>query len=226
VLSTSSYAISYHVLLHARGNPTPVMANKGIEENTDGEHESPSTSSRVRLENITLDWDGIRSENLLRLKKRRSSKKGILTRVQNEIKGLMLNSDNYDLVKDRIEEFKQLLQEFKEAHAAYHSQLSDENEIKESDEYYDTAVLLGTDLAHDVGNGILATTVETRLLQSQEDLHPEDSISNAGSHASSKSSHRARKSSSSVSCASSIAAVKRRPPLPALRSFTPSKRKS
>ena len=92
----------------------------------------------------------------------------------------MLNSDNYDLVKDRIEEFKQLLQEFKEAHAAYHSQLSDENEIKESDEYYDTAVLLGTDLAHDVGNWILTTTVETRLLRSQEDLHPEDSISNAG----------------------------------------------
>ena len=67
------------------------------------------------------------SENILRLKKKRSSKKGILTRVQNEIKGLILNSDNYDLVKDRIEEFKQLLQEFKEAHAAYQSQLSDEN---------------------------------------------------------------------------------------------------
>ena len=142
MLPTSSYAISYQVPLHARGNPTPVMADRGIEENTDGEHESPPTISRVRLENITLDWEGIPSENLLRLKKRRSTKKGILTRVQNEIKGLMLNSDNYDLVKDRIEEFKQLLQEFKEAHAAYHSQLSDENENKESNEYYDTAVLL------------------------------------------------------------------------------------
>ena len=42
----------------------------------------------------------------------------------------MLNSSNYDLVQDRIEEFKQFLQEFKEAHAAYHSQLRDENEIK------------------------------------------------------------------------------------------------
>ena len=208
MLSTSSYAINYHVLLHARGNPTPVMADRGSEENTDSEHESSPTISRVRLENITLDWDGIRSEKLLRLKRRRSSKKGVLTRVKNEIKGLMLNSGNYELVKYRIEEFKQFLQEFKEAHAAYHSQLSDENEIKESNEYYDTAVLLGTDLAHKVGNWISSTTVETRLLRSQEDLHPEDSISNAGSRASSKLSRRSRKSSSIVSRTSSISAAK------------------
>ena len=142
------------------------------------------------------------SENLLRLKKKRSSKKGILTRVQNEIKGLILNSDNYDLVKDRIEEFKQLLQEFKEGHAAYHSHLRDENEIKELHEYYDTAVLLGTDLARNVGNCISSTTVETRLLRSQKDLHPEDSISNVGSRASSKSSRRLRNSLLIVSRAS------------------------
>ena len=208
MLSTSSYAISYHILLHACGNPTPVMANRGSEENTDSEHESPPTISRVRLQNITLDRDGIRSKKLLRLKRKRSSKMGILTRVQNEIKGLMLNSGNYNLVKDRIKEFKQFLQEFKEAHDAYHSQLSDENEIKESNEYYHTTVLLGIDLARDVGNWISSTTVETRLLQSQEDLHPEDSISNAGSRAGSKSSRRSRKSSSIVSRASSISAAK------------------
>ena len=135
MLSTSSYAISYHVLQYLRGNPTPVMAHKGSKQNTDSEHESPPTISRVRLENIILDWDGIRSKKILRLKRRRSSKKGALTKVQNEIKGLMLNSGNYELVKNRIEEFKQFLQEFKEAHAAYHSQLSDENEIEESNEY-------------------------------------------------------------------------------------------
>ena len=92
--------------------------------------------------------------------------------------------------------------------STYHSQLSDENEIKESNECYDTAVLLGTDLARNVGYWISSTTVETRLLRSQEDLHPEDSISNAGSRASSKSSRRSRKSSSIVSCASSISAAK------------------
>ena len=63
-------------------------------------------------------------------------------------------------------------------------------------------------MAHDVGNWISSTTVKTRLLRSQEDLHPEDSISNAGSRASSKSSRRSRKSSSIVSCASSISAAK------------------
>ena len=122
-MSTSSYVIGYHVPLHAHGNPTPVLADKESEQNTDSEHESPPAISRVRSENITLDWDGIRSEKLLQLKRSRSSKKGILTRVQNEIKGLMTNSSNFNkiIVKDRMEEFKQFLQEFKEAHAAYHS---------------------------------------------------------------------------------------------------------
>ena len=106
-----------------------------------------------------------------------------------------------------IEEFKQFLQEFKEAYAAYHSQLREENEVKESNEYYDAAVLVGTDLARDVGNWISSTAVnvETRLPRSQEDLHPEDSISNAGSRASSKSSRRSKKGSSIVSRASSRA---------------------
>ena len=127
MLCTSSYAIKhvvhfklcnklqYHVPLHARGNPTPIMAEKESEKNTDCEHESPQTSSRVRLQNITLDWDGIQSEKLLQPKRSRSSKKGILTSIQNEIRELMLNSSHYDLVKDRIEDFKQFLQEFKEA---------------------------------------------------------------------------------------------------------------
>ena len=77
----------------------------------------------------------------------------------------------------------------------------------ESNEYYDAAVLLGTDLARDVGNWISSTSVivETRLLRSQEDLHTEDSISNTGSRASSKSSRRSRKGSSIVSRASSRA---------------------
>ena len=112
---------------------------------------------------------------------------------------------NYNLVKDRIEEFKQLLQDFKEAHAAYHSHLCDENEIKESNDYYDAAVLLGTDLARDVGNWISLTAIETRSLQSWEELHPEDSISNAGSRTISKSSRCLRKSSLIGSLASSHA---------------------
>ena len=112
---------------------------------------------------------------------------------------------NYNLVKDRIEEFKQLLQDFKEAHAAYHSHLRDENEIRESNDYYDAAVLLGTDLARDVSNRISLTAIETRSLQSREELHPEDSISNTGSRAISKSSRCLGKSSSIGSLASSRA---------------------
>ena len=181
------------------------MSNKESEQNFDSEYGSLPAISRVRQENITLDWEGVRSEKLLQLKRSRSSKKGILTKTQNEIQRLMLNSNNYDLVKDRIEEFKQFLQEFKDAHAAYHSQLRDENEIKESNNYYDATVRLGTDLARDVGNWISST-------ESQEELHPEDSVSNAGSRASSKFSRRSKKASTigsrTSSRASSISAAK------------------
>ena len=38
------------------------MADKESEQNTDSEHESPSSNSRVRIENVTLDRDGARSE--------------------------------------------------------------------------------------------------------------------------------------------------------------------
>ena len=84
-------------------------------------------------------------------------------------------------------------------------QLHEENEVKELNEYYDAAVLFGTDLTRDVGNWIWSTAVnvETRLLRSQEDLHPEDSISNASSLASSKSSRHLRKGLSIVFHASS-----------------------
>ena len=75
------------------GNPTPVMADKESEQNTDSECESLPTNSRVRVENFTLGSE-FQSKKLLQLKRSRSSKKGILTKAQNEIKGLMLNSNN------------------------------------------------------------------------------------------------------------------------------------
>ena len=101
--------------------------------------------------------------------------------------------------------FLTFLQEFKDVHAAYHFQLRDENEIKESNDYYDATVRLGTDLARDVGNWF-------SLTDSQEELHPEDSVSNAGSRASSKFSRRSERASTigsrTSSRASSISAAK------------------
>jgi len=102
--------------------------------------------------------------------------------------------------------------------------------MKESNEYYDTAVLLGTDLARDVGNWI-----ETRSLESRDELHPEDSISNAGSRASLKSSRRLRKGSSIVLAQVQFHPLRRRlprnaqlykPKPQALKASTPSKRKN
>ena len=169
--------------------------------------ETPPTTARVRQENTTLDWDGIRSEKLLQLKKSRSSKKGIVTKAQNEIKDMMLNSYNAELVKGRIEEFKQLVQDFKDTHTAYHSQLRDEHEIEETNDYYDAVTLLATDLARYVANWMLSQTRSPEGSELEE-LRPEDSISNAGSRVSSRSSRHSRRSSSIGSRTSSISAAK------------------
>lgn len=176
-------------------------------QNTNDAQETPPSIARVRQENTTLDWDGIRSEKLLQLKKSRSSKKGIVTKAQNEIKDMMLNSNNTELVKGRIEEFKQLMQDFKDTHTAYHSQLRDEHEIEESNDYYDAVTLLASDLARDVGNWILSQTRSPEASKLEE-LRPEDSISNAGSRVSSRSSRHSRRSSSAGSRTSSISAAK------------------
>ena len=194
-------------------------------QSTSDAQEIPPTIARIRQENVTLDWDGIRSEKLLKLKKSRSSKKGVITKTQNEIKEMMTDSNNTELVKDRIEEFKLLVQDFKDAHAAYHSQLCDEHEIEESNEYYDAALLSASDLARDVGNWITSMAIEgTKLLENPVEIHPEDSVSNVGSRVRSKrSSHRSKKGSaissrvssrassrvSSISAAKAKAAAKR-----------------
>lgn len=74
-------------------------------------------------------------------------------------------------------------------------------------------------MACNAGHWILSTAIETRLLQSQEELHPEDSISNTAFRACSKSSCCSRKGlligchasshASSISAARTKAATKR-----------------
>ena len=54
-----------------------------------------------------------------RLKRTRGAKKGIVTKAQNEIRELMLDFGNIELVQRKV----QILQEFEGAYAAYHEQL-------------------------------------------------------------------------------------------------------
>ena len=57
------------------------MADKESKQNTDSEHESPLSNSRVRIESVTLNKNRVRFEKLLQLKRSRSAKKRILTKA-------------------------------------------------------------------------------------------------------------------------------------------------
>ena len=81
-------------------------------------------TSRVRERNRTLDWEGIDSERQQTQKQARSAKKGLITRAHNEIRDLMLDFVNVDVVKGKVEELKQILDSFNEIHA-YHGQLTE-----------------------------------------------------------------------------------------------------
>ena len=154
---------------------------------------------RIRQENVTLDWEGIRSEELLQLKKSRSAKKGIITKVQNDVRSLMLDFANVDLVKSKLQELKGIVEDFNNAHAVYHEQLVDERDIEESNQYFDAVKLSTSDLAGEIANWII----------SSENASPKDSIINVTSRANSKLSRHSKSSSIfSVSSAKAKSAAK------------------
>ena len=158
-----------------------------------------------------LDWEAIRLETLVELKKARGCAKGIVTKNINEINNLMLDPRNVDIIRERTRELKQYVREFQNAHEAYHAQLRDEGEILESTRYYNTALDVVNDLEHRID--LWNTELEARDLIPDLQLEPEDSVSNAGSYSASRVSRRSsagsRSSARSVSSARAKAAARK-----------------
>ena len=100
------------------------------------ESEVKEINPRIGERNRTLDWDGIDSESLDRLKRTRGAKKGIVTKAQNEIREPMLDFGNIELIKRKVQGLKKILEEFEGAHAAYYEQLKNDRDIDESDDYF------------------------------------------------------------------------------------------
>ena len=113
-------------------------------------------TGRVRERNRTLDWEGIDSEREQAQKQARSAKKGLITRAQNEIRDLILNFANVDVVKRKVEELKQMRDSFNEIHSAYHSQLTEERDIIDSDAFSRAVNQSVTDLAGDIANWVVS----------------------------------------------------------------------
>lgn len=58
--------------------------------------------SRVTEWNCTLDWPRIDSEGLKALKKARGARKGFVTKIHDEIRDLMIDFSNVDVVKRNV----------------------------------------------------------------------------------------------------------------------------
>ena len=165
---------------------------------------------RIRERNRTLDWEGIDFERLQTLKQARSAKKGLITKAQNDIRDLMLDFANVTVVKAKLEELKKIVDDFNEAHSAYHSQLTDERDLFESDEYSKAVNQSVTDLASDIASWVVSEDFATPRLSLPPRVKspkPEESVSNVGSKSSAVSSKASR--SSSVSAGKARAAARR-----------------
>ena len=170
---------------------------------------------RIRERNRTLDWDGINSENLRKLKQARGHKKGQVTKAQDEIRELMTDRLNLSLVKDKLVQLNNLYEEFARAHTAHHNQLKDECDIDESNEYHNAVEQSKMQVAGAIARWIIPPEISELNLPSEvcevpDDVTPIDSISNIGSRPGTKFSRRSRGSNaSSVSSARAKAAAKR-----------------
>jgi len=141
------------------------------------------------------DWELLYFARLQELRRSRGSRKGYMAKSKNRlIKELMSCHENVELVKNDLVEFNADVAKFREAHLAYHEQLSDELDISESTEYYNSVMLSASDFEREVSSWIVERSRNPRV---REEPGPEDSVSNAGSREGSRTSQRSKPGSSS-----------------------------
>ena len=136
---------------------------------------------------------GTKPVDIRQLKRARSSAKGILSKRQNELLEIITNTTNLPELEKKLSELNKALEKFQATHKAFHDNLCDEDDILESNDYYDAVI----ERVHDVRDKAL------QIIDNKEpDIRPEDSVSNVGSKGSSKATNMSklskRTSSSSV----------------------------
>ena len=121
-------------------------------------------------------------------KKARSSAKSVVTKKIKEISGLMTDEENVDEVMRKSTELEEAFRKFQEAHEAFHCRVETSGAIEKSDNYY--ASVLDQVEQLQVNVDIWLTEIKASKLTRSLEMHPEDSVSNVGSHSVvSRSSH-------------------------------------
>ena len=170
------------------------MSNADLEDTLTTE--GATGGVRIRQPNVTIDQSAVANETIFRLKASRSAAKGVITRKQNEAREIMSDfGDVSDLERKRAE-LDEAIDKFKVAHQAYHEQLVDQNEIDDSHEYYDTAILLANDTRRIIDDWIQGFSQPPRATDLPE-IIPDDSISCVDSRVSPKVAGLSQKSRAS-----------------------------
>ena len=138
------------------------------------------------------------------LKAARSFAKTNVTTKVNRLHELLSAREPADAIQRVQIELTEVLQEFKSAHEAYHSQIKTERERQESEKYYDLLVELASELEREISSWITQPDAQRLLTAQSTYVAPEDSVSNAGS----RNSFHTR--SAIGSCTSSTASARAR----------------
>ena len=160
-------------------------------------------------------------ERLQRVKQTRSAKKGNITKAQDEIRELMLDLSNVELVNSKIQELKAIFEEFENAHADYHDQLKYECDIGNSNDYCEAVKKSMAEILGDVTSWITASAnfqavhdvLSFPLLTSiaaGDNVTPEDSISNIDFRPGTKSPRNPKSVTSKASQSTTVSFAKAR----------------
>ena len=127
---------------------------------------------------------GTRSERIYQLKRTRAGMKANVTKLRNEIQSLMLDYKNTDQVREKYVELNNAMLNFRDVHMKYHAELTDECDVDESKEYYDSEETRVSQLVDKITFWI---DVEKRRIEdtiadlaSDVSIQPQDSVSNVG----------------------------------------------
>ena len=136
----------------------------------------------------------------------RESAKAVLTRKMNEITELITDINNFQRVQSAYCEFEEASRKFFLAHKNFHAKLSHEDDLGESNAYYEAEVRR-TCAFEDKIRSWLSNNENTSTLKNGTDLSneikPSDSVSNVGTDCVSKSSRKSKSIRSEVSLLSS-----------------------
>lgn len=131
---------------------------------------------RTTRHQVTIHQEGIRNENLLSLRRSTRAAKG----KRRKITGTTMCMSQSPLAEEllsKTQEFNKRIEAFKTAHANYHSMLSDEDEIQDSQDYYESECARIANFQETLHQFMRRASAENY----KSEVRLEDSISNVGS---------------------------------------------